>query len=298
MASSLVYERGQLVLGEAPEHEVLAVGDPHLTAELALDVGDGPELGGGDVAQAGVGHGRHRALGRAPHHVGFVPAAVAVGGPQHHVGTDVLPDRRERGGGRRPRRLVALLRDVVGDAAGPGGGGQQEAPLLDDPAPQLVDAQGVDQPLHAGPELVVAVAEVVEGAQARLEGGQQVLAGRELLERLGRVGVGAQAAGDEHPEAGLDRAVVPGPVDGDHADVVEHGLAAVGGAAGEVDLELAGQALGVAVAEEVLERRLGPRADVEHLERAGAGQVAAHDVADGVAAGLPARHPDRWPGRG
>ena len=36
---------------------------------------------------------------------------------------------------------------------------------------------------------------------------QQVLAGRELLERLRRVRVGAEAAGDEHPEAGLERAV-------------------------------------------------------------------------------------------
>ena len=49
------------------------------------------------------------------------------------------------------------------------------------------------------------------------------------------------------------------------ADVVEHRLAAVGGAAGEVDLELAGQALGERVAQEVLERGLGPRRDVEHL---------------------------------
>ena len=156
---------------------------------------------------------------------------------------------------------------------------------------QLVHPHGVDQPLHAGPELVLPVAVVVERAQAGLERGQQVLPGGELLEGLGRVGVGAQAAGHEDPEAGLDAALGGGPVDGDDADVVEHGLAAVGDAAREVDLELAGQALGVAVAQEVLEGGLGPRADVEHLEGAGAGQVAADDVADGVAARLPARHP-------
>src|SRR5437899_2636919 len=44
-----------------------------------------------------------------------------------------------------------------------------------------------------------------------------------------------------------------------------------------------GMPLRVGVAKEVAERGLGPRADVENLERAGAGQVAPRDVADGVA---------------
>ena len=82
-------------------------------------------------------------------------------------------------------------------------------------------------------------------------------------------------------------------VDGDDADVVEHRLTAVGGAAGEVDLELARQALPERVAHEVAERRLGPLRDVEHLVRAGAGEVATLDVADGVAARLAGREPDR-----
>ena len=47
------------------------------------------------------------------------------------------------------------------------------------------------------------------------------------------------------------------------------------------------------VAQEVLEGGLRPRADVERLERAGAGQVAGHHVADGVAAGLTGGHADR-----
>ena len=75
---------------------------------------------------------------------------------------------------------------------------------------------------------------------------------------------------------------------GDDADVVEHRLAAVGAAAREVDLELAGQPLTERVAHEVLERGLGPRRDVELLVRAGAGEVAGHHVADGVAARLAA----------
>ena len=82
--------------------------------------------------------------------------------------------------------------------------------------------------------------------------------GRELLEGQRRVRVGAEAAGDEHPEALLDGAVVERAGGGDHADVVEHRLAAVGGAAREVDLELAGEALGERVAQEVAGTRPRP----------------------------------------
>src|SRR3546814_19338351 len=71
-----------------------------------------------------------------------------------------------------------------------------------------------------------------------LQRGHEVLAGRELLEGQRRVRVGAEATGHEHPEAGLDRAIGQGPVRRDHADVVEHRLAAVGVAAREVDLEI------------------------------------------------------------
>ena len=123
--------------------------------------------------------------------------------------------------------------------------------------------------------------------------GEQVLAGREVLERLRGVRRGAEPAGEEHLEAGLERAVGAGPGEGDDADVVEHRLAAVRRAAREVDLELAGEALGDRVAEEEVGDGLRPRRDVEHLERAGAGEVAAGDVADGVAAGLAAGEADR-----
>ena len=106
------------------------------------------------------------------------------------------------------------------------------------------------------------------------------------------MGVGPEAAGHEHPEARFGGAVLPRAGGGDHADVVEHRLAAVGGAAGEVDLELAGEALAERVADEVPVGGLGPRGDVELLVRAGTGEVAAHDVADRVAARLATRHAD------
>ena len=196
-------------------------------------------------------------------------------------------DRHAAGGG------VALHTHLLGNATRPAACGPQELALLDDPLAQLLDAHRVDEPLHAGADLVVAVAVVVEGAQARFDRGQEVFAGRERLEGLRRVRVGAEATGDEHLEAGLDGAVVEGARGRDHAHVVEHGLAAVGGAAREVDLELAGQALRVRVAEQPAGRRFRPRRDVELLLRARAGEVAAHDVADGVAAGLAGGEADR-----
>src|SRR3546814_10100856 len=92
---------------------------------------------------------------------------------------------------------------------------------------------------------VVAEAVVVEHPQDGLDGLHQPVARGELLEGEGRVRVGAEAAGHEDPEAVLDNRLA-GVVlvlvgDGDDAQVVEHGLAAIGGAAGEVDLELPGQ---------------------------------------------------------
>ncbi len=105
--------------------------------------------------------------------------------------------------------------------------------------------------------------------------------------------VGAETSGDEHAEPGFGVTGFVRARRGDHADVVEHRLTAVGLATGEVDLELAGETLTERVAHEVTERGLGPRADVEHLVRARAGEMAALDVADGVAARFPRREPDR-----
>ncbi len=134
---------------------------------------------------------------------------------------------------------------------------------------------------------------MVEGAQARVDGRQQLFAGSELLERLGRVRVGTEATGDEHLEARLDRAVGERARGGDHSDVVEHRLAAVGRAPGEIDLELPGQALPVGVPEQEVGRCLRPRGDVEDLLRARTGQVATHDVAHRVAARLARRESNR-----
>ena len=78
--------------------------------------------------------------------------------------------------GAHAGRRVAVLLDDGGDAARVRGRRGQELALLEDALAQLVDAHGVDEPLQAGPQLVVAVAVVVLDAEDRLDGGEEVLA--------------------------------------------------------------------------------------------------------------------------
>jgi hypothetical protein len=69
-------QRRELLVGEVAEHDVLAVREPDLGAELPLDRGERSELVGGDVAELGPGVGRHGAVGGAAHDVGVVPPHV------------------------------------------------------------------------------------------------------------------------------------------------------------------------------------------------------------------------------
>ena len=220
---------GQLRLGQAPEADVLAIGEADVETHLAGDRGQRPELVGGDVTQPGPGHGRDRALGHAPHDVGLDPALVGLGARQGHG--SALADGGGGDAAGHPGRGVTQLLDHLGDAAGPARGGQQGVAGAEHASLDLLEAQLVDHPLEAGPQLVVAVAGLLEHAQHRLDGGEQIFLGRERLEGQRRMGVGPQAAGDEHLEALLGGAVVEGAGGGHHADVVEHGLAAVGVAA-------------------------------------------------------------------
>ena len=82
----------------------------------------------------------------------------------------------------------------------------------------LLPAEILDDPLEAGPQLVLAVAVLLEDAEDRLDGGQQLIAGRELLEGQRRVRVGPEAAGDQRlamntPLAG---AVMTASLDAEH----------------------------------------------------------------------------------
>ena len=163
---------GELLLGEAAQHEVLAVGDAHLDAELALDGGEAAELVGGDVAEAAPRVGAHRAVGPAAHDVGGVPL-LQRGEPRELHRGGAGADEPAVGGdlGAHAGGRVALLVDDRGHAARVGRRGDQELALLEDALAQLVGAHGVDEPLQAGPQLVVAVAVVVLHPQDRLDGG-------------------------------------------------------------------------------------------------------------------------------
>ena len=163
---------------------------------------------------------------------------------------------------------------------------------LGDATANFFDAELVDDPLQSCAQLVVAVAGLVEHAQCRLDRRQEVFASREVLEGKCRMRCRTEAACDVHAKAVFDGSVLCLAADRDDADVVEHRLAAVRRATGEVDLELARQALADRVAHEVAESRLGPRGHVEFLVRARTGEVAGHHVAHGVTAGLAARETD------
>ena len=256
------------------------------------------ELLGGHVTQAAVGVGRHRAPGHAPHDVGPLPSGQY--GLPPVISTGTAPGRaepaRSRRGRRRPARRPPRSTTAGTPPGQPAAARRRRRSLSTRVRTSSMPRVSTSHFMRARSLLsrLPAWSNTRRIASMR---GQQVVPGGELLQGLGRVRRGAEAAGHEDPEAGLGRAVGPGPGHGHHPDVVEHRLPAVGGAAREVDLELAGEALAVGVAEEVPERRLGPGADVEHLERAGPGQVAAGHVADGVAAGLPRRQPHRRRGR-
>ena len=59
-----VVERPDVGFGQVAQREVLAVRDADVEGEVALDVGEGAELIGGDVAEAGVRDRADRAVGR------------------------------------------------------------------------------------------------------------------------------------------------------------------------------------------------------------------------------------------
>src|SRR5262249_7857556 len=103
--------------------------------------------------------------------------------------------------------------------------------------------------------------------------------GDELTPQVGDLGGGAEPAGDVHAEAALVAAHR-----GEEADVVDHHLRVVGGAAGEGHLELARQPAVVLVVEEVLGGRVRVGGDVEDLVLEHAGVGRGGDVAEGVGA--------------
>src|SRR5690606_40249275 len=117
----------------------------------------------------------------------------------------------------------------------------------------------------AGAAAVALLAEPRVDAGHRLRQGKHLLLGHELVEELGLVRHGAEAAADVNLET-----APPLPVDlaglRDEAHVVDvHEGAGVVAAAREGDLELAPEVLRVRMAEQEPERRIGVGRDSETL---------------------------------
>ena len=132
-----VVQRAEVGLVQVAQRQVLAVRDADVEGEVALDVGEGAELVGGDVAEPRVRDRADRAVGDAAHDVGFLPAVVRVAREELH--------RHERrpdlgGLGRAARGRVAGFEHGLGDAPRPVARAAQELALPEDALAQLVDA--------------------------------------------------------------------------------------------------------------------------------------------------------------
>ena len=279
-----VVERTQLVFRQIAEHHVLAVRQANVGAELALDTGKVTELIRRDVAERGVGHRRDGSLGGATDDAGLFPAHEGIRRTQ--VDPHSLTHGRDFACRCHAGGSIARGDDLGRNATGPRRRCGKRVAQLNHAAAHLVDAELVDHPLESCTQLVLAIAGLVEHAQDRLDRRQQFFLRREVLESECGMRCGPETTGDVHAEALFDGAVLALAVHGHDTHVVEHRLAAVGGATGEVHLELARQALAERVAHEVAVNSFGPRGDVDLLVRAGAGKMARHHVAHRVAARL------------
>ena len=175
----------------------------------------------------------------------------------------------------------------VGLAVLPGVRGGQRRQLRFVESAELVDAEFRDEELDARLVLVAALAEPVPDADHGFDGAQLLAHRNEVDEHVGDAGRSAEAAADADAEA-----LLPALFDGHQADVMDRDQAAVFLAGGVRDLELARQLLVDGVPQEVAQRRLGVRRDVEHAVIGDAGERVGGDVADGVAAGLARRDAD------
>ena len=135
---------------------------------------------------------------------------------------------------------------------------------------------------------VVAPAELVVGAQDRLDVAQHVALVQERLDRLGEERRAAEPAADHHLEAGLAGAVAVQP----QRQVVDAQRGAVVARRADRDLELARQEGEFRMQRHMLADDLGPDARILDLVGRDAGPLVGGDVAHAIAAGLHAVHAD------
>lgn len=147
------------------------------------------------------------------------------------------------------------------------------------PCAELLDADPLDEEAEPGQVLVLAISVLVEHALDRFGDEEGVGRRNELLEQGSDPAAAAHAAAHIYREA-FDPVLSPGH----EADVVDGGTCAVTVAAGEGDLELAGQLEGEGIGHEPL--RGGDRVGghIEEFVGADPGIEAGGEVADGVPA--------------
>ena len=200
-------QRGQVSLADPAQHDVLLNGGAQgLVGEAAGDVGQGAQLGGGDVAQGQVYGDRGVAGLLLRVHVAGLPR-VEARGPGGAV---------ERRGGV-PGRLVGGVE--LAQVSGPGRVVGQNGALFQDQALELFDAKLGHQELEPGAVAVLLFAQAGKHAGDGLRQGQDLVFSDEGVEQLGVVGHGAQPAADVELEAALFLAVHPAG-GGDVAQVV------------------------------------------------------------------------------
>ncbi len=303
----LLVEAGEAVfhLGDEPLVEALGLGDGEF-AELCAGAGDGSAPEGGDVhlEAEGVELDDERgglAVGDVGDedvlHDGGAELAVAVlVGEVGELDELFATETSVEDGGSDDGEAGLLLGgdtdvvavDVVGDYVGGGGVGVE-----------LVAELGLDGFEHGLGGPAVAHEEVLdtgagavfaegvllaEGADDGEDDVQSLILPDEGRDADGDVGLGGEAAADAQGVADLFHAV-DGALDGGEGYVVDLGVGAPEGAAGDGDLELAREVVELGVGGELVGDLDGEGTGVDKLVAVEAGDRAAGDVADDVAAG-------------
>jgi hypothetical protein len=313
--SNLLVEAGKALLeiGDEPLVEGLGLGDGEL-AELGAGAGDGSaeECGGVDVQAEGVelddeaGNlvvrdvGDENVLADGGAEVAVTVFVGEVGEGDELIAGETAVEDRSADGGEAGLALWGDSHVVAVDVAGggifgDGRGVQLIAELFFDGGEHRLGGPAVlhEEVLDAGAGAVLAefgllfedaddCGDDVEGLVLRDEGG----------DALGEVGLGGETAADAEGVADLFLAGIESvnsawfvSLDGGEADVVNLGEGAPDGASGDGDLELAGEVVELGVGGEEMRDLHGEWAGVQEFLVLNAGERAAGDVADYVAAG-------------
>ena len=155
-------------------------------------------------------------------------------------------------------------------------------PLLFDFLREFLDPELVHQDLDAGLVDVVAAAVLIVDAQDRLDVAQKIAARHERFYGFADKGGAAEAAADQHLEAGFAFGVLVQA----QADVVHLDRGAIVRGGGDRELEFARQEREFRVQRGVLPQQLGPDAGILDLAGRHAGPLIRGDVAGVIARGL------------